>query len=94
MAVRKLFNGIFGLEGTRKETSAVESVGRKLSKINAHTNRIICFRIDDELDRKLARALSHKGCSRSVFIRLALERVLQAEAEERLRAAHSAIDWG
>jgi hypothetical protein len=55
--------------------------------------RIVCFRIDGDLDRRLTRALMGKACSRSDFIRTAIERILKQDAEERLRVAHSAIRW-
>jgi hypothetical protein len=57
------------------------------------TKRIICFRIDEDLDRRLSRALRGQSCTRSDFIRSAIERVLKHDGEERLRAAHSAIRW-
>ena len=57
------------------------------------TNRVICFRIDRDLDRRLSRALEGKPCTRSDFIRNAIERVLKQDSEERLRVAHSAIQW-
>ena len=58
-----------------------------------HTSRVVCFRIDDDLNRRISRALVGKTWTRSDFIRNAIERVLKQDAEERLRAAHSAIRW-
>jgi hypothetical protein len=52
--------------------------------------RIISFRIDGELDRRISRELKIQSVSRSRFIRDALERALQ---QARLRAAHAAISW-
>jgi predicted DNA-binding protein len=57
------------------------------------TNRVICFRMDDDLYRRITRALRGTSCTRSDFIRNAIERVLKQDNEERLRAAHSAIRW-
>jgi predicted transcriptional regulator len=56
---------------------------------------IICFRIDYELDRRIVNILGEKFRSRSQFLRYAIEKaVLQEEGQQRLRKAHSAIDWG
>jgi hypothetical protein len=55
--------------------------------------RIISFRVDDELDRKISRELKIRLVTRSEFIRAALERALQQDAQARLRAAHAAISW-
>jgi hypothetical protein len=60
---------------------------------NAGTNRVVCFRIDRDLDRRISQALQGKPRTRSDFIRNAIERVLKQDNEERLRAAHSAIQW-
>jgi predicted transcriptional regulator len=59
-----------------------------------NTKRVICFRIDDDLDRRILRALRGIGSTRSAFIRNAIERALKQDAEERLRLAQSSIDWG
>ena len=56
--------------------------------------RVICFRIDDDLDRRILRALRGIASTRSAFIRNAIERALKQDAEERLRVAQSSIDWG
>jgi Arc/MetJ-type ribon-helix-helix transcriptional regulator len=45
------------------------------------------------LDRRIARQLRLKSCSRSDFIRNAIERALTQDGEERLRVAHSTIKW-
>jgi hypothetical protein len=55
--------------------------------------RIISFRVDGELDRKMSRELKIRSVTRSEFIREALERALQQDAQARLRAAHAAISW-
>jgi hypothetical protein len=84
-----------GLSGRRKSTQlelpAASSETQPQSTTN--TNRIICFRIDEDLDRRISRALRGKPSTRSDFIRNAIERVLKQDAEERLRIAHSAIRW-
>jgi hypothetical protein len=66
--------------------------GRSVSTPNA--NRIICFRIDDDLERRLSRELRVNNATRSDYIRSAIARVLKQDAEERLRLAHSTIRWG
>ena len=55
--------------------------------------RIISFRIDCELDRRISRELQIQSMSRSEFIRAALEARLRQDAQARLRAAHAAISW-
>jgi hypothetical protein len=57
------------------------------------SKRIVCFRLDSDLDHRLSRALRSMSCSRSQFIRNAIERMLKQDGEERLKAAHSAIRW-
>jgi hypothetical protein len=57
------------------------------------SQRIISFRIDGELDRRISRELKIRSVTRSEFIRDALERALQQDAQARLRAAHAAISW-
>jgi hypothetical protein len=57
------------------------------------SQRIISFRIDADLDRRLSRELSIRPETRSDFIRSAIERALQQDAQARLRAAHAAISW-
>jgi Ribbon-helix-helix protein, copG family len=84
--------GLFGWSKSRETKSATgTSQTRPLSTKN--TKRIVCFRIDDDLDRRISRALRGNISTRSDFIRAAIERVLKLDAEERLRAAHSAIKW-
>jgi hypothetical protein len=58
-----------------------------------NSQRVISFRIDADLDRKLARELSIRSETRSDFIRSAIERALQQDGQARLRAAHAAITW-
>jgi hypothetical protein len=55
--------------------------------------RIISFRVDADLDRKLSRELEFCSVSQSSFIRSAIERALRADAQERLKSAHAAIRW-
>ena len=76
----------------KKTAKAIEPNGSAvLPPTNA--SRVVCFRIDDDLNRRISRALVGKPWTRSDFIRNAIERVLKQDAEERLRAAHSAIQW-
>jgi metal-responsive CopG/Arc/MetJ family transcriptional regulator len=57
-------------------------------------NRIICFRLDPEINRRIARVLGLRYVTRSRFIRTAIERLLlQEESQVRLRAAHTMIQW-
>jgi hypothetical protein len=86
------FSGLFRLPKGKRSESKV-STGQMRSLPATNTGRIICFRVDDDLDRRIARELRLKSCSRSDFIRNAIERVLTQDGEERLRVAHSAIDW-
>jgi hypothetical protein len=86
------FSGLFRLpKGKRLESPVRTGQVRPVPAPNA--GRIICFRVDDDLDRRMARELVLKSCSRSDFIRNAIERVLREDGEERLRVAHSAIKW-
>ena len=86
------FSGLFRWpKGKQSELPVSAGQVRPLPATNA--GRIICFRVDDDLDRRIARELRLKSCSRSDFIRNAIERVLTQEGEERLRVAHSAIKW-
>ena len=55
--------------------------------------RVISFRIQAGLDRRISRELKLRSITRSDFIRDALERALQQDAQARLRAAHAAISW-
>jgi hypothetical protein len=57
------------------------------------SQRIISFRIQADLDRRISRELKIRSVTRSDFIRDALERALQQDAQARLRAAHAAISW-
>ena len=57
-------------------------------------NSIVCFRIDEDIDKRISRILGPKYATRSRFIRAAIERLLLQESEERLRAAEAAIRWG
>jgi predicted transcriptional regulator len=57
------------------------------------SKRIVCFRLDNDLDYRLSRALRNMSCSRSQFIRSAIERMLKQDGEDRLKDAHSAIRW-
>jgi len=58
-------------------------------------NRIICFRLDPEIEQRLARILGLRYVTRSKFIRAALEQLLsREEGQARLRAAQSTIRWG
>ena len=86
------FSGLFRRpKGKQSELPVSAGQVQPLPATNA--GRIICFRVDDDLDRRIARELRLKSCSRSDFIRNAIERVLTQDGEERLRVAHSAIDW-
>ena len=87
-----LFSGLFRWpKGKQSELPVSASQVRPLPATNA--GRIICFRVDDDLDRRIARELRLKSCSRSDFIRNAIKRALTEDGEERLRVAHSAIKW-
>jgi hypothetical protein len=58
-------------------------------------NRIICFRLDQEINRRIARVLGSRYSTRSKFIRTAIEQLLlRDESQARLRAAQSIIRWG
>src|SRR4051812_18566029 len=84
-----------GFFGWGREKSSVPAPnGQTAPTALAKCQRIISFRIGDELDRRIARALQATPESRSEFIRKAIERALKEEGEERLRAAHAAIQWG
>lgn len=86
------FGGLFGWrKKIEPKTQSEASLPRPVS--TTRPNRIVCFRLDEDLDRRLSRALRGKRCSRSKFIRAAIERMLKQDGEERLRAAHSAIRW-
>jgi hypothetical protein len=77
-----------------KESELPTETSQTRPRSAANTTRIVCFRVNEDLDRRISRALRGTSCSRSDFIRNAIERVLKQDGEERLRAAHSAIKWG
>jgi hypothetical protein len=89
-------NSFFGNLFQRQKTIEAEmpaAVSRPRSTPSANAKRIICLRLDKDLDRRLTRALKDCPRSRSQFIRAAIEQVLKQEGEARLYAAHSAIRW-
>jgi hypothetical protein len=88
-----LFSRIGWGRRTAEEPIVQEKRERPSAAIPANNQRIISFRIDADLDRKLSRELSIRSESRSDFIRSAIDRALQQDAKARLRAAHSAITW-
>jgi metal-responsive CopG/Arc/MetJ family transcriptional regulator len=56
--------------------------------------RIICFRLNPEINRRIARVLGLRYVTRSRFIRTAIEQLLlHEEGQVRLRAAHTLIQW-
>jgi Arc/MetJ-type ribon-helix-helix transcriptional regulator len=58
-------------------------------------NRIVCFRIDEQIDHRISRILGSRYFTRSRFIRIAIEYLLShEEGQLRLRAAQMKIDWG
>jgi hypothetical protein len=58
-------------------------------------NRIICFRLDPEIIRRISCVLGPRYSTRSIFIRTAIEKLLsQEEARIRLLAAEAMIEWG
>jgi metal-responsive CopG/Arc/MetJ family transcriptional regulator len=58
-------------------------------------NRIICFRLDGQINHRIARILGSRYSTRSRFIRNAIEQLLlHEEGQMRLRAARMAIQWG
>jgi hypothetical protein len=97
MSAEKLSDASFfgDLFGWRKKSEPKSPEGAKQPRAvpTTNTKRIVCFRVDEDLDRRICRALRGKSFSRSDFIRGAIERVLKQDAEERLRVAHSAIRW-
>ena len=55
-------------------------------------NRIICFRLDQEINRRITCVLGSRYSTRSRFIRTAIEQLLlRDEGQVRLRAAHTMI---
>jgi hypothetical protein len=86
--------GLFGWgKGKANKPSFQVGRGQSVAANPANSQRIISFRIDGESDHKLSRELSIRSETRSDFIRNAIERALQLDAQERLRRAHSAILW-
>jgi Arc/MetJ-type ribon-helix-helix transcriptional regulator len=58
-------------------------------------NRIVCFRLDQEINRRIACVLGSRYSTRSKFIRTAIEQLLvRDEGQARLRAAQMTIQWG
>lgn len=83
-----MFGALFG---RRKDT--VGPTGVNVPQPFVSQQKIISFRIDGDLDRRISRALAQRKETRSDLIRRAVEMLLKLEAEERLRIAHSAIRW-
>src|SRR5438445_2027968 len=77
----------------KNDPESPEGAGQPRPLSTTNTKRIVCFRIDEDLDRRISRALRVNQTTRSDFIRSAIVRALQQDGEERLRAAHSAIRW-
>jgi hypothetical protein len=77
----------------KKEPELPTGASQRRAQPATNTKRVICFRIDEDLDRRIVRALRGNSSTRSDFIRSAIERVLKQDAEERLRVAQSAIRW-
>lgn len=88
-----LLKGVFGSRVARGDVVQETTIELKPPKNGKDGNRIVCFRIDRDLEKKVAKALAASGLSRSQFIRLAIEHLLKVDADNRLRAAHSAITW-
>ena len=86
------FGSSFGRR-KKNEPKSLEGAGNTLPLPTTRTKRVICFRIDDDLYRRISRALRVNQTTRSDFIRSAIERALKQDGEERLRVAHSAIRW-
>jgi Arc/MetJ-type ribon-helix-helix transcriptional regulator len=58
-------------------------------------NRIVCFRLDEQIDHRISLVLGSRFSTRSRFIRTAIEHLLlREEGQVRLRAAQMKIDWG
>jgi hypothetical protein len=58
-------------------------------------NRIVCFRLDEQIDHRISRVLDSQYFTRSRFVRTAIEYLLShEEGQVRLRAAQMKIDWG
>jgi hypothetical protein len=85
---------LFGWSKTKHHEQSVQDIAPEWQpEPPRRDQRIISFRIDGELDRKLSRELGVRSETRSDFIRNAIERALQQDAQARLRAAHAAITW-
>jgi predicted transcriptional regulator len=57
-------------------------------------NRIVCFRLDEEINHRIACIIGSRYSTRSRFIRTAIEQLLlRDEGQVRLRAAHTMIQW-
>jgi Arc/MetJ-type ribon-helix-helix transcriptional regulator len=58
-------------------------------------NRIVCFRLDEQIDHRISLVLDSRFSTRSRFIRTAIEHLLlREEGQIRLRAAQAIIQWG
>ena len=53
-----LFKGVFGSRSVRAEAGQDTTIELKPPKNGKDGNRIVCFRIDPELDRRLAKVLA------------------------------------
>ncbi len=58
-------------------------------------NRIVCFRLDEQIDHRISLVLDPRFSTRSRFIRTAIEQLLlREEGQVRLKAAQAIIQWG
>jgi Arc/MetJ-type ribon-helix-helix transcriptional regulator len=58
-------------------------------------NRIVCFRLDEQIDHRISLVLDSRFSTRSRFIRTAIEHLLlREEGQVRLKAAQAIIQWG
>ena len=58
-------------------------------------NRIVCFRLDEQIDHRISLVLDSRFSTRSRFIRTAIEHLLlREEGQGRLKAAQAIIQWG
>jgi Arc/MetJ-type ribon-helix-helix transcriptional regulator len=58
-------------------------------------NRIVCFRLDEQIDHRISLVLDSRFSTRSRFIRTAIEHLLLGEeGQVRLKAAQAIIQWG
>ena len=76
------FGGSFGRR-KKNEPKSPEGTGNTPPPPTTRTKRVICFRIDDDLYRRISRALQVNQSTRSDFIRMAIERALKQDGEER-----------